>query len=171
MSPARPRCRPMVDQITQKFEVSFRSNLRAKLRQFWRRGVWGYVVAGGLLGVAEPGLLGSFGLTVLGVFLGCCTLSGLVIAGSSYMQRRQTGFRGEITFRATGLLLRSADLRRSAEGKDWSWVVRWNESASYFYLLVPLPPRFRRLYLLLPKHRLRAEEVTTLRQWLAQRPH
>ena len=155
----------MVAQITRRFSISYQSNVRAKLHDFWRRSVWGYLLAALVLAAAQPGLLGSFWLTAGGCLVGFCALGLGVVYLGAYVQRHKLTFNATVTFQESQILVRPDAPGQLPETHTWRWILAWQESATHFFLRIR---RFPQLFLLVRKTELTPSETATLRTWLAR---
>ncbi len=159
----------MHPQITKTFSYTPSSMMLVKARNFLKRSLWRYILAG-LLGAVGIQLLRRGDLftgTTLYYFLGVTftllLLSLLLMFVSSLMlAQTMKSKKMTVSFSQNEIIVRYENTG-AEETKNWNWILSSEETKRYYFLAVNLAPRYE---LVLSKSKFTDEEKELFNKWL-----
>jgi hypothetical protein len=141
--------------------------LRAKMRGFFRRSVYRYALATAMLAYALhfPNIKSiatvEFAAIWAAYFGGICGVVLVLILISAAIQSRHLDLRS-VTFKEDAIIVSQGG---ATETKSWDWIIRAEDLADCFALLVQRRPR---LEAFISKKHLSDEETRMLKEWLVE---
>jgi hypothetical protein len=164
--------------ITKTFSYNFFSIIFAKLRRFWKRNLWRYLIAAvmGTVGIQILNEQEIFAGTTFHIFLKI-TVAVLffsllaILTSSIFLSIRNRNKTTTISFYEDEIVILHTP-GGVEQTKNWDWIRSADETKLHFILDTCVKPRrlfAKHLFIILPKSKLSDDERVLFSSWLVQK--